>query len=941
MPFTHSVNLGAPSSFSELDMFLQSLTSEESSDADSYDFFSPESQQMRQSFQSTGTNGNGNININGNGYVNGRSQMDSVPQGAFNPQYLNAGMKARDSDDVSPSSVGVSGMASVSIGQVPQDVRSMRSSNGISSLGTSPHGYNEQTFIPQSLPLDQVNSASFGSTSSSDHYNNNSPFDLSDTELKPSITNDTDLVPHVMIKSESDSWGEYNGRNGGVNAPNRNEAKSGYLVVDNKLGPINLTSAAISGAAAAAAAAAATTTNRPGSTFTGNVGSSSSSSDIMMRGDMGLQPSSSPAESNDSRSSHGTIGVGSYGNGTSANGKVGKPKKERTSHNVIEKKYRTNINNKIVQLKEIIPSLCVTMKREEGIPVTELDHLRLDGLQPAKKLNKASILVKTIEYIQHLENHVERLKLENEQLKQGQTFSTPLSVRNNSTSESSNGHQSSSDTTPHYHSGANVSNAYPTDVNASSSFRNKMLLGGLAMTMGANCFNGDSSDFQTVRGLMAMPVFHYSPMNGFTVSNSNGNINVFSSFLSLFRLGAFFFIIFYLVTQLISEKQSSKPQANVADFVVDYVDSLKFNSNSNIVETLKKTLFINKLKYPENSMERLENEIMKCFAIKLWKSPFKILVSNQVEKTWSSLTKKVNDINEKSKDGIDNQDWKAITNILEASIEETLGNETLLSKLTESKDGFNLSSFVQFVNSSIINQKVESVINDVFLVSCEDDESAVSQIDDIFKDSVKGNKEFESLGLTPILDCIFHPSNNHIKELTDKLKVEKSSLDADSKNDIVRILHSCIISSLISEKKFYEVSYWVNRIPLSLLDENLSILSVFSLYIAIKKVLDNHENIEDISKISAKLEYISGKLRIWIGSNSGNTLQLDTRGKLVDFFVDSALKFNSLVGSDDEEDEDHDDVEYDLDDEEDGDLFDDDDNEDLETDQTELGGKLN
>ncbi|CCH63080.1 hypothetical protein TBLA_0J00820 [Henningerozyma blattae CBS 6284] len=84
--------------------------------------------------------------------------------------------------------------------------------------------------------------------------------------------------------------------------------------------------------------------------------------------------------------------------------KAGKPRKIRKSHNIIEKKYRTNINHKMIQLKKIVPSLRIAYKKECGIPLLEQDNLDLDGLPAATKLNKAVILMKTIEYIKHLEN---------------------------------------------------------------------------------------------------------------------------------------------------------------------------------------------------------------------------------------------------------------------------------------------------------------------------------------------------------------------------------------------------------------------------------------------------------------------------------------------------------------------------------------------------------
>ncbi|GME81585.1 unnamed protein product [Ambrosiozyma monospora] len=78
-------------------------------------------------------------------------------------------------------------------------------------------------------------------------------------------------------------------------------------------------------------------------------------------------------------------------------GKIGKPKKDRSSHNIIEKKYRTNINAKILELRDAVPTLRA-VNESERISLDELE-----GLTPAVKLNKASILSKATEYIKHLE----------------------------------------------------------------------------------------------------------------------------------------------------------------------------------------------------------------------------------------------------------------------------------------------------------------------------------------------------------------------------------------------------------------------------------------------------------------------------------------------------------------------------------------------------------
>lgn len=79
------------------------------------------------------------------------------------------------------------------------------------------------------------------------------------------------------------------------------------------------------------------------------------------------------------------------------------PKKLKLSHNVIEKKYRTNINTKILELRDVVPSLRIKASSQD-ILVADLE-----GLTPASKLNKASVLTKATEYIKHLESKHESL----------------------------------------------------------------------------------------------------------------------------------------------------------------------------------------------------------------------------------------------------------------------------------------------------------------------------------------------------------------------------------------------------------------------------------------------------------------------------------------------------------------------------------------------------
>ncbi|ANB15456.1 Hms1p [Sugiyamaella lignohabitans] len=95
---------------------------------------------------------------------------------------------------------------------------------------------------------------------------------------------------------------------------------------------------------------------------------------------------------------------------TKAN-RVTKPKKEKTSHNMIEKRYRTNINDKIQALRDCVPSLCYALDGNQG------GKEDLEGLVPANKLNKATILVKATEYIKHLQKKNELLNDEISKLK--------------------------------------------------------------------------------------------------------------------------------------------------------------------------------------------------------------------------------------------------------------------------------------------------------------------------------------------------------------------------------------------------------------------------------------------------------------------------------------------------------------------------------------------
>ncbi|KAF2029194.1 hypothetical protein EK21DRAFT_68159 [Setomelanomma holmii] len=94
-------------------------------------------------------------------------------------------------------------------------------------------------------------------------------------------------------------------------------------------------------------------------------------------------------------------------------GKGQPPKK--TAHNMIEKRYRTNLNDKIAALRDSVPSLRV-MSRPNGTEEDD-DPEDLEGLTPAHKLNKATVLSKATEYIRHLEKRNKKLQDEVNTLK--------------------------------------------------------------------------------------------------------------------------------------------------------------------------------------------------------------------------------------------------------------------------------------------------------------------------------------------------------------------------------------------------------------------------------------------------------------------------------------------------------------------------------------------
>lgn len=162
--------------------------------------------------------------------------------------------------------------------------------------------------------------------------------------------------------------------------------------------------------------------------------------------------------------------------------KVTKPKKEKTSHNMIEKRYRTNINDKILALRDCVPSLrCVI----SGDYSADED---LEGLTPASKLNKATVLTKATEYILHLQKRNNLLMKELQAARRSEGLGE-APVR--------------------------TSSAYPA-TNQKSKVASKAMMLSMAGLMGAGLMN-ENSDMQ---GLSALPIFSFlasSPFDAHSV----------------------------------------------------------------------------------------------------------------------------------------------------------------------------------------------------------------------------------------------------------------------------------------------------------------------------------------------------------------------------------------------------------------------------------------
>ncbi|KAM5348704.1 hypothetical protein ACJ41O_008528 [Fusarium nematophilum] len=81
---------------------------------------------------------------------------------------------------------------------------------------------------------------------------------------------------------------------------------------------------------------------------------------------------------------------------------------DRTAHNDIERKYRTNLKDKIAELRNAVPAL-------QSIPEDGLDEGEGNS-QRAPKVSKGTVLTKATEYIQYLERRNKAIMKEHQEL---------------------------------------------------------------------------------------------------------------------------------------------------------------------------------------------------------------------------------------------------------------------------------------------------------------------------------------------------------------------------------------------------------------------------------------------------------------------------------------------------------------------------------------------
>ncbi|MGH0187983.1 UNVERIFIED_CONTAM: hypothetical protein FKN15_027103 [Acipenser sinensis] len=100
-------------------------------------------------------------------------------------------------------------------------------------------------------------------------------------------------------------------------------------------------------------------------------------------------------------------GAGEFG------GLVVKEGERRTTHNIIEKRYRSSINDKILELKDLV------MGSDSKVHKSGVLRKAIDYIRYLQQVHKSGVLRKAIDYIRYLQQVNQRLRQENLALKMG------------------------------------------------------------------------------------------------------------------------------------------------------------------------------------------------------------------------------------------------------------------------------------------------------------------------------------------------------------------------------------------------------------------------------------------------------------------------------------------------------------------------------------------
>ncbi|GAB7343028.1 hypothetical protein MBLNU457_g1117t1 [Dothideomycetes sp. NU457] len=262
---------------------------------------------------------------------------------------------------------------------------------------------------------------------------------------------------------------------------------------------------------------------------------------------------------------------------------------KKTSHNVIEKRYRNNLNDKILELRDSVPSLRA-MSRPNGSDESE----DLEGLTPAHKLNKSTVMAKATEYIKHLEkrnqtmgDEIADLKarlsaLEKSQAKSSATQDRQFAATNGNASRS---RQSSTNlqtmtmqqpmmqqpqqqqymqqhAAPTYEPQPDIVDANQRPVvnaRGGNGVTGKLMVGSMAGLMVLEGFNEHDQNAQgtSSRGLYATPL-HLFKRSGFTAGPAP--VPTHHAAMSLLKLSLLFGAVLYIVLPLFKSKPRRKTQ---------------------------------------------------------------------------------------------------------------------------------------------------------------------------------------------------------------------------------------------------------------------------------------------------------------------------------------------------------------------------------------------